>query len=172
MNALFYFVGNAIMSRTRQAPSGPRKASRPDTKTAKDKNFSELCISTRCHWLPTTNLIGISTNPRWLLRQSPNLLFQQCTQNIVFETKLSANLMRISKKIDEIPIFRMLLFSEKERSLLTSFIEKRPKFEQAKESFDEEELQLLNSQNYGEKIWYAKEQFLYLKIFFKGIQFN
>jgi len=47
----------------------------------------------------------------------------------------------------------MFVFSTKERNLLTSFVEKRPKFEQVKETFNAEELQLLNSQQYGDKIW-------------------
>ena len=47
----------------------------------------------------------------------------------------------------------MLIFSTKERNLLTSLIEKRPKFDDAKETFTPEQLQLLDSQNYGEKIW-------------------
>ena len=49
--------------------------------------------------------------------------------------------------------FRMLIFSTKERNLLTSLIEKRPKFDDAKVTFTPEQLQLLDSQNYGEKIW-------------------
>ena len=47
----------------------------------------------------------------------------------------------------------MLIFSTKERNLLTSLIEKRPKFDDAKVTFTPEQLQLLDSQNYGEKIW-------------------
>jgi len=47
----------------------------------------------------------------------------------------------------------MLVFSTKERNLLSSYIEKRPKFEQVKETFNGDELQLLNSQQYADKIW-------------------
>lgn len=47
----------------------------------------------------------------------------------------------------------MQVFTTKERNLLSNFIEKRPKFEQAKVTFTNEELQLLSSQNYDDKIW-------------------
>ena len=47
----------------------------------------------------------------------------------------------------------MLLFSKKEQDDLKKFIADRPKFVDAEPTFTVEELQILKSQNIGEKIW-------------------
>lgn len=47
----------------------------------------------------------------------------------------------------------MLLFSKKEKDDLKKFIAERPKFDDAEETFTGEELQLMKSQNMGQKIW-------------------
>ena len=50
-------------------------------------------------------------------------------------------------------IFSMLLFSKREKDDLKKFIAERPKFVDAEEAFTGEELQLMKSQNMGQKIW-------------------
>ena len=47
----------------------------------------------------------------------------------------------------------MLSFSKKEQDDLKKFIAERPKFDEAEQTFDVEELQLMKSQNLGQKIW-------------------
>ena len=47
----------------------------------------------------------------------------------------------------------MLLFSKKEKDDLKKFIAERPKFADAEQTFGVEELQLMKSQNMGQKIW-------------------
>ena len=47
----------------------------------------------------------------------------------------------------------MRLFSKKEKNDLKKFIAERPKFADAEQTFSEEELQLMKSENMGEKIW-------------------
>ena len=47
----------------------------------------------------------------------------------------------------------MLLFSKREKDDLKKFIAERPKFDNAEETFTGEELQLMKSQNMGQKIW-------------------
>ena len=47
----------------------------------------------------------------------------------------------------------MRLFSKKEKNDLKKFIAERPKFADAEQTFSVEELQLMKSQNMGEKIW-------------------
>ena len=47
----------------------------------------------------------------------------------------------------------MLLFSKKEKDDLKKFVAERPKFADAEETFTMEELQLMKSENMGEKIW-------------------
>ena len=49
--------------------------------------------------------------------------------------------------------FSMLSFSKKEQDDLKKFIAERPKFDDAEQTFDVEELQLMKSQNMGQKIW-------------------
>ena len=61
--------------------------------------------------------------------------------------------MRNEMKILFLPYLRMNIFTTKERDLLTSFVESRPKFDQA--PFSGEELQLLNSQNFANNVWLA-----------------
>ena len=50
-------------------------------------------------------------------------------------------------------IFSMILFSKREKNDLKKFIAERPKFADAEQTFSEEELQLMKSENMGEKIW-------------------
>ena len=50
----------------------------------------------------------------------------------------------------------MRLFSKKEKNDLKKFIAERPKFADAEQTFSVEELQLMKSQNMGEKIWWEK----------------
>jgi len=49
--------------------------------------------------------------------------------------------------------FSMLLFSKKEKDDLKKFIAERPKFDEAEQTFTTEQLQLMKSQNMGQKIW-------------------
>ena len=49
--------------------------------------------------------------------------------------------------------FSMIIFSQKEKNDLKKFIAERPKFADAEQTFSEEELQLMKSENMGEKIW-------------------
>ena len=56
-------------------------------------------------------------------------------------------------KLDFFFIFSMLLFSKREKDDLKKFIAERPKFVDAEETFTGEELQLMKSQNMGQKIW-------------------
>ena len=44
-------------------------------------------------------------------------------------------------------------FTLKERNELISFMDKRSKFDQVATKFDVEEVQMLNSQNFGQKAW-------------------
>ena len=47
----------------------------------------------------------------------------------------------------------MILFSKREKNDLKKFIAERPKFVDVEDRFSVEELQLMKSQNMGEKIW-------------------
>ena len=137
----------------KRVPNGLKKASSIEIKHARDKNFLMPYMITKFRLQAIICSTITKKNQKWHWHQWWNQHSTIFTQNCEFIILSYVNLMRNEMKILFLPYLRMNIFTTKERDLLTSFVESRPKFDQA--PFSGEELQLLNSQNFANNVWLA-----------------